>query len=108
MRLILSSLLLLVPLAASAAGEPAQIVQERTFQRASELVPWCREEAEARYVGLGRDVYGWASSYSDRADTLTVTGTLRVSGGEVAVTCRSARGARESYAAIDFDEARLD
>ena len=37
--------------------------------QASDLVPWCRQEAEARYIGRGEKVYQWAASHSSRASS---------------------------------------
>lgn len=77
------------------------------INKASELVPWCRAEAEARYVALGMTPYQWSASYSDRGKMLQVTGRLRVDGEDVQVRCRIARGARDHYATIEIDDPRL-
>ena len=77
---------------------------EREIHRASELVPWCRQEAEARYLGRGESPRQWSARYSDRGDTLSVEGRLRVEGRDVQVKCRITRGAREQYATIEFDD----
>jgi hypothetical protein len=78
------------------------------FYQASELVPWCRSEAESRYIGLGITPYQWASSYHDRSNVLYVNGRLRVHGEDVTVRCRVARGAREKYAVIEIDDPTLE
>ena len=88
---------------ATVAPTPA-VQPVRVFQRASELVPWCRQEAEARYVGRGESPRQWSARYSDRGDTLSVEGRLRVEGRDVQVKCRITRGAREQYATIEFDD----
>ncbi|AKC88268.1 hypothetical protein WQ53_07740 [Pseudoxanthomonas suwonensis] len=72
------------------------------MHQASELVPWCRQETEARYVGRGEKIYQWSASYHDRGSTLYVDGRLRVEGRDVKVECRIARGARERYGAINI------
>ena len=79
------------------------VVEERVFERASELQPWCRQEAEAHFIGQGIETYQWTSSYSESGRMLQVRGTLRAGGRDVAVTCRIAKGARERYASILID-----
>ncbi len=77
---------------------------DREIHQASELVPWCRQEAEARYTARGETTYQWSASYSDRGNTLSVEGRLRVEGRDVKVECRIARGARERYASISVSD----
>lgn len=77
---------------------------ERVFQRASELVPWCRREAEAEFLGRGLTTYQWTASYRDEGNTLIVEGKLRADGRDYPVSCRIARGARERYAVIEISE----
>jgi hypothetical protein len=89
---------------ATVAPTPA-VQPERVFQRASELVPWCRREAEAHFVGLGITTYQWTAAYRDEGNTLIVDGKLRADGRDVPVTCRIARGARERYAHIEIGKA---
>lgn len=74
----------------------------RVYTGASQLVPWCRDEAKARAVAAGHEVFQWTASHSERGQTLTVDGKLHVSGGDFAVTCRIARGAREEFASIEM------
>lgn len=96
-------------LAALLLPAPAALAHddERAFHQASELVPWCRQEAEARYIGLGMTPYQWAASYRDRGNVLYVEGRLRVHSDDVTVRCRVARGARERYAVIEIDDPTL-
>ena len=96
-------LLLLVATPAWGHG-PGPDGNEREIHSASELVPWCRQEAEARYVGRGESTRQWSARYSDRGNTLSVEGRLRVEGRDVKVQCRIARGAREQYATIEIDD----
>ncbi|UWX03999.1 hypothetical protein H1235_17425 [Pseudoxanthomonas sp. NC8] len=96
---ITTALLLLASLPVAAHDE-----DEREIHRASELVPWCREEAEARYAARGEGTYQWSASYSDRGNTLSVEGRLRVEGRDVKVQCRIARGARERHASIEISD----
>lgn len=77
---------------------------QRMINRASELVPWCRSEAESRYVARNITPYQWTASYHDRSNVLYVEGRLRVHGDDVAVRCRIARGSRDSYATIEIDD----
>lgn len=94
----------LAALPALASDPAAYDPYEREINQASELVPWCRQEAEARFVGRGERTYQWSASYSDRGNTLSVEGRLRVEGRDVTVNCRIARGARERYATIDIQD----
>ena len=88
---------------ATIAPTPAP-APERVFQRASELQPWCRQEAEAELVGRGLTTYQWTGSYRDEGNTLVVEGKLRADGRDYPVNCRIARGARERYATIEVSE----
>ncbi len=76
---------------------------EIVFNQASELLPWCRAEAEAHYVGKGIAPYQWTGRYYDRSNVLYVEGKLRADGKDVEVRCRVARDARERYAVIEID-----
>jgi hypothetical protein len=104
--ILLSALCLASPLLAQ---DPAQVQppglhdHEIVINSASQLVPWCRTEAEAHFIGQGASVYQWTASYHDRGKVLHVNGKLRVDGKDVAVSCRIARGARERYATIEFN-----
>lgn len=80
---------------------------ERTINQASELIPWCKSEAESRYIAKNITPYQWSSSYHDKGNVLYVDGSLRVHGDNVAVHCRIARGSRESYATIEIDDPAL-
>jgi hypothetical protein len=97
-----SGMLVLVALPASA--DPGYDTREREIHQASALVPWCRQEAEARYTARGETTYQWSASYSDKGNTLSVEGRLRVQGRDVKVECRIARGARERYATIAIQD----
>lgn len=79
----------------------------RVINQASELVPWCRSETESRYIARNITPYQWTASYHERSNVLYVDGKLRVHDEDVAVRCRIARGARESYAVIEIDDATL-
>lgn len=80
---------------------------ERTISSGSEFAPWCRNEAEARYIARNLTPYQWTASYHDRDGVLYVKGSLRVEGQTVEVRCRIAQGARERYATIEIDDPRL-
>jgi hypothetical protein len=79
-------------------------LQFKVYRSASDLVPWCRMEAERHAVGKGRTVYQWTSSYSDRDATLEVEGRLHVNDADLMATCRVARGATGDYATIEVVE----
>lgn len=102
MKASLPLTLLLVASPLLAHDENPHPHHERSFQRASELVGWCRQEAEAHFTGRGIPTYQWTASYHDRGNQLIVDGKLRAEGEDVAVQCRVARGARERYATVDI------
>lgn len=74
---------------------------DRIISRASELVPWCRAEAEALAIGEGKTIYQWTASHHSRGRVLHVEGKLRVEGEDRLVHCRIAQGARQQYASIE-------
>ena len=88
------------------APAPA-LPEEQVFRSASDLRPWCEDQARAAYVGRGMTTYQWTASHFDRGNVLHVEGKLRADGQDVSVRCRVARGARERYASIEIDDARL-
>jgi len=99
--------LLLVPLLAALPAMAHEIVpyeRERVFTGASQLVPWCRQEAQAHFTARGLPTYQWTASYQDRGNVLHVEGQLRVDGRNVQVRCWIARGAREHLANIEIRE----
>jgi hypothetical protein len=102
MRISIATGLLLFASLPAAAHDPDD--HDREIRQASELVPWCRQEAEARFVARGEKTYQWSASYGDRGNTLSVEGRLRVEGRDVKVQCRIARGAREHYASIEISD----
>ena len=79
----------------------------RVINQASELVSWCRSEAEARYIAKNITPYQWTASFHDDSNVLYVDGKLRVHGDDVAVRCRIAQGARVQYAIISIDDPSL-
>lgn len=95
---------LLFALLLAGSGQSYEPAYEQIFNRASELAPWCRDEAEARYVAKNLTTYQWTASHHDRSGVLYVEGTLRVEGRTVEVRCRIAQGARERYATIEIDD----
>ena len=98
--MILPTLLLLAtPAPVVVEGD---VYVEREFHTASQLVSWCREEAEARVVANGGEPYQWRASHKSTGDVLEVEGKLRVDGEDLGVRCRVARGARERYASIEI------
>ena len=101
------NLMLLVPLLLSGTAQGYAPEFERTIHRASELAPWCRDEAESRYIAKGLTPYQWTASYHDRNGVLHVKGSLRVDGETIEVRCRIAQGARERYATVEIDDPRL-
>ena len=106
-RVIAILIIAALPAIASASGSPGDHHHDRTIHQASALVPWCRSEAEARYIAKNIVPYQWTARYHDRGNVLYVEGELRVHGDDVAVRCRIARGAREKYAVIEIDDPSL-
>lgn len=101
----------LVPLLFAALPAAAQTLDRNrdwVINQASELAPWCKSEAEARYIAKGITPYQWAASYHDASNVLYVDGRLRVHGDDVQVRCRIARGARERYGTIEIDDPSLN
>lgn len=99
MRTAVAALLAMWTLPASAHDH-----DELVFTQAGELLPWCRAEAEAHFVGKGVTPYQWTGRYYDRSNVLYVEGRLRADGKDVDVRCRVARDARERYAVIEIDD----
>ena len=89
------------------AALPAFGHGHRTISQASDLVPWCRDEAEARYVAKNVRPAQWTASYHDSSNIRVVDATLRVHDEDVAVRCRTAAGAREEYGTIEIDDSSL-
>lgn len=83
------------------------VYNEPTIEQASDLAPWCKSEAESRYIAKNITPYQWAASYHERSNVLYVDGRLRVHGDDVAVRCRIAKGARQNYATIEIDDPSL-
>jgi len=92
------------------AGEPPEPgfrpghEHELVFGTAGDLLPWCRQEAEAHYVGLGFPTYQWTARYKQDGNMLVVEGKLRVHQDDVPVRCRVPQNARERYAVIEIDD----
>jgi len=98
----MSPLLALVALSATVFAHDHLVIAQ-----ASDLVPWCKAEAEARYVAKNLATYQWTASYRQDGNMLIVDGKLRVHGEDVAVHCRIASGAREDYAVVEIEDATL-
>jgi len=79
----------------------------RIVYQASDLVSWCRDEAQARYVARNITPYNWTASYHDRSNILYVDGRLRVHDTDVDVHCRLASGARLEYGVIEINDPAL-
>jgi hypothetical protein len=108
MKLVAALLLIAaLPAFASNAGGTGDHDHDKIINQTSELVSWCQSEAESRYVAKNITPYQWTASYHDEGNVLYVDGRLRVHDDDVAVHCRIARGARESDAVIEIDDASL-
>jgi hypothetical protein len=89
------------------AAVPVLGHEQKVILQASELVPWCRAQAEARYIAKSITPYQWTASYHDSGNMLFVEGKLRVHGDDVPVRCRIASGAREEFGTIQIDDSSL-
>jgi hypothetical protein len=78
--------------------------QHRIIYQASDLVSWCRDEAQARYIAQNITPYNWTASYHDSANILYVDGRMRVHDSDVEVHCRLASGARVEYGVIEVSD----
>ena len=81
--------------------------EHHVISQASALVPWCKSEAEARYVARNITPYNWTASYHESSNILYVDGKLRVHGDAVIVRCRIASGARDEHGIIEIDDSSL-
>lgn len=97
------SLLPLALIALSTALPDKPHEDERVFERASELVPWCRQEVEAYFVAKGVETYQVTTSHKSVGRMLVVEGKIRAGGRDVPFTCRVAQGGRERYAVAMVD-----
>jgi hypothetical protein len=79
----------------------------RVIYYASDLVPWCRDEAQAPYIAKNITPYNWTASYHDSGNMLYVDGRLRVHDTDVEVHCRIASGARLEYGVIEIQDPSL-
>lgn len=102
MKIILMLLAVFSSFAAVAHDQNHRIVYQ-----ASDLVSWCRDEAQARYVARNITPYNWTASYHDRSNILYVDGRLRVHDTDVDVHCRLASGARLEYGVIEINDPAL-
>jgi hypothetical protein len=89
------------------AALPAAGSERRSISQASELVPWCKAEAEAPYVARNITPYQWTASYHESGNILYVEGKLRVHSQDVSVRCSVPRGTAEDYASIQIDDSTL-
>jgi hypothetical protein len=97
---------LIVLLLASATPASAQYRDVIIYQ-ASDLVPWCRDAAQARYVARNITPYNWTASYHDRSNILYVDGKLRVHDSDVEVHCRLASGSPLEFATVEINDPGL-
>ncbi len=92
-----------IPLSSFAQYRP-DIRDPIIINQASELVPWCKSEAEAVFIGLGYMPFQWTASYHDYSNHLYVDGRLRVHGEDIDVKCTITRGARVQYINVSIDD----
>lgn len=95
------NLMPLVILAVSTTLPPTPHPEEQVFERASQLVPWCRQEVEAYFVAKGEETYQITTSHKSVGRMLIVEGTIRAGGRYVPFTCRVGQGGRERYAVVE-------
>ena len=79
--------------------------EEIEFHLGSELLSWCRSEAEAHFAGKGVATWQWSGRHYEKGNVLVVEGSIRAGDKDVAVNCRVAKGARERHATVEvYDE----
>ncbi len=100
MKVVFASLLVLFAV-------PAFAQEERVINQASDLVSWCKAQAEARYAAKNIQTYNWTASYHDSGNMLFVDGKLRAHDQDVDVHCSIASGAREEYGSVQIDDPTL-
>jgi len=93
--------LLLPVLLTAVTLPPAAWRDDIVVYQASDLVGYCRSEAEAYYVGKGHTTYQWTASHKSRGNQLLVEGRLRVGDKDVEVACRLPSGARLTYLTLE-------
>jgi len=95
---------LLVMLLTVIALPPSATRDDIVLFEASDLVGYCRSEAEAYYVGKGHEIYQWAASHKSRGNVLYVDGRLRVDHDDIQVACRLPKGARLTYMTLEVSQ----
>lgn len=85
------------------AAQPYQ-QEEIEFRQGSELLSWCRSEAEAHFAGKGIATWQWSGRHHEKGNLLIVEGSIRTGDKDVSVSCRVAKGARERHAAIEVHD----
>ncbi len=78
--------------------------EDTPINSGSELRDWCKRESEATFIGRAITPANWSASYWDEGNVLMVKGSWRVSGSDVTVECRVARGAETQYATLSIHE----
>ena len=80
----------------------AQASDEAVFNSPSELMPYCQTEAAAQLGAKGVPTYQWSARHHMQGNLMVVEGQIKTDKGNVPVTCRVARGARERYAVVEI------
>ena len=80
----------------------AQASDEAVFNSPSELMPYCQKEAAAQLGARGVPTYQWSARHHMQGNLMVVEGQIKTDKGNVPVTCRVARGARERYAVVEI------
>lgn len=102
-QLRLASAIVALIISSSASAERKPEIQ---FLHGSELMQWCKEEAQAHFAGKEVSTYQWSGRHYERGNILHVEGQIRAGDKDVPVNCRVAKGAREHLAAIEILEGR--
>lgn len=80
--------------------------EEIEFHLGSELLSWCRSEAEAHFAGKGVATWQWSGRHYEKGNVLVVEGSIRAGDKDVAVNCRVAKGARSAMRLSRFYDER--
>ena len=89
------------------AGPGSAQYRDRIIFLATDLVPWCRDAAQAQYIARNITPYNWTASYHDSSNVLYVDGKLRIHDADVEVHCRLASGSPIEYGTIEINDPNL-
>ncbi len=84
----------------AAQAAMAQSSEEAVFNSTTELMPYCQKEAADQLGAKGIATYQWSARHHMQGNLMVVEGQIKTDKGEVPVTCRAAKGARERHVSV--------